>query len=60
MRAVIDVARDPEGRLVGELDCRGAGSRPFTGLMELVGLLEDALETAGEPPTVSEGDSGDR
>jgi hypothetical protein len=44
MRAVIDVARDPEGRLVGELDCRGAGSRPFTGLMELVGLIEDGLE----------------
>lgn len=44
MRAVIDVARDPEGRLVGELDCPGAGSRPFSGLMELVGLIEDGLQ----------------
>ncbi len=60
MRAVIEVERDGEGRLAGVLDCPGPGRRRFTGLMELVGLLEDALETAGEPPTVSEGDSGGR
>lgn len=45
MRAVIEVARDREGRLVGEVDYAPVGRRPFTGLMELVGVLEDALET---------------
>lgn len=44
MRAVIEVERDDGGRLVGELDCTGTGRHPFTGLMELVGLIEDGLE----------------
>ncbi len=60
MRAVIEVERDGEGRLVGVLDCSGPGRRRFVGLMELVGLLEDGLETAGEPPIASEGNSGGR
>ncbi len=56
MRAVIEIERDGEGRLVGALDCSGPGRQRFTGLMELVGLLEDGMEAAGEPPTVSEGE----
>lgn len=60
MRAVIEVERDGEGRLVGALDCSGSGRRRFSGLMELVGLLEDGLEVGGEPPAVSEGESGSR
>lgn len=60
MRAVIEVERDGEGRLVGALDCSGPGSRRFIGLMELVGLLEDGLEAAGEPPAMPEGDMGGR
>lgn len=60
MRAVIEVERDGEGRLVGALDCPGPGRQRFTGLMELVGLLEDGLEAAGEPPIASEGDRGSR
>ena len=60
MRAVIEVERDGEGRLVGALDCAGPGRQRFTGLMELVSLLEDGLEAAGEPPTVPEGDTRGR
>ena len=50
MRAVIEVERDDAGRLVGELDCAGGGGRPFVGLMELVGLIEDALEVGRAGP----------
>ena len=46
------VERDGEGRLVGALDCAGPGRQRFTGLMELVGLLEDGLEADGESSTV--------
>lgn len=60
MRAVIEVERDGEGRLAGVLDCSGAGRRRFIGLMELVGLLEDALEADPAPPAMPEGDSGGR
>lgn len=60
MRAEIEVERDVEGRLVGVIDCSGPGRQRFTGLMELVGLLEDGLEAEGGPPTVSEGDLGDQ
>lgn len=60
MRAVIEVERDGEGRLVGALDCSGPGRQRFTGLMELVGLLEDGLEADGEASTVSEDDTGSR
>ena len=44
MRAVIDVARDREGRLVGDVKCSGCERRAFIGLMELVGLIEDGLD----------------
>lgn len=60
MRAVIEVERAGEGRLVGALDCSGPGRQRFSGLMELVALLEDGLDAAGETAAAPEGDSGGR
>jgi len=60
MRALIEVERDGEGRLVGALDSSGPGRQRFTGLMELVGLLEDGLEAEAGQTTVSDGDTGIR
>lgn len=48
MRAVIEVERDSEGRLVGTIDGPGQTEQGFVGLMELVGLLEQGLEATGE------------
>ncbi len=58
MRAVIEVECDDGGRLVGELDCTGRGRRPFTGLMELVGLIEDGLEADRVDPPPPAGPQG--
>lgn len=51
MRAEIEVHRDDEGRLVGELGVGGCEARAFVGVMELVGLIERSLGTdqAGAP-----------
>lgn len=56
MEAVIQVHRDGEGRLVGTLECSASGRQSFTGLMELVGLLEQGLEAGKDPTPFSEQD----
>jgi hypothetical protein len=44
MRAEIEVHRDDEGRLVGELELGDQRPRSFIGVIELVGLIERNLE----------------
>lgn len=42
--ALIDVERDPYGRLVGDVDWPGSGRRDFTGILELARLLEQGID----------------
>jgi hypothetical protein len=44
MRAVMEVSRDPDGRLTGQVSCAKSNPRSFLGIIELVGILENALE----------------
>lgn len=43
MRAELEVHRDNEGRLVGELDAGDHEPRAFIGVLELVRLIEQEL-----------------
>jgi hypothetical protein len=55
MRAEIEVHRDDEGRLVGELGFGNHQTRSFIGVIELVGLIERSLETDRSDPPRDEG-----
>lgn len=55
MRAEIEVHRDDEGRLVGEVDTGDHEPRTFVGVLELVGLIERNL---GATPSDAPGDAG--
>lgn len=49
MRIVLDVTQTADGRLAGDLRMAGSrASRPFEGIIELVGLIEVFL--ASPPP----------
>ena len=55
MRAEIEVHRDIEGRLVGELGVGDHEPRSFIGVLELVGLIERSL---GADPSDARRDEG--
>ena len=55
MRAEIEVHRDHEGRLAGELHVGDQRPRTFTGVMELVGLIERSLGADLPGPRRNEG-----
>lgn len=59
MLAHIEVQRDGDGRLVGTLEYPDSVRRVFTGLMELVGLIDQGLE-AQAPHTGSAGSGPER
>jgi hypothetical protein len=46
---MINLERGPEGQPVGRLRMESGQSVPFTGWLDLVRVLEDALRAAGEP-----------
>jgi len=51
LRIVVDVRQTADGRLVGDLRMAGSrASRPFEGIIELVGLIEVFLAS---PPSAS-------
>lgn len=55
MRIVLDVRQTADGRLAGDLRMAGSrATRPFEGIIELVGLIEVFL--AG-PPAISGADT---
>lgn len=52
MRFTVEVRRNEDGRLEGAIGVAGGQDVPFTGVIELVGLIEarlDAAESAGRP-----------
>lgn len=52
MRFTVEVRRNADGRLEGTIGVAGGQDVPFTGVIELVGLIEarlDAAESAGRP-----------
>ena len=50
VRFVLDVHRDPDGRLEGEISPQGEKARPFSGTLDLLRVLED--HTPAEDPSV--------
>jgi hypothetical protein len=54
LRIVLDVGQTADGRLVGDLRMAGSrASRPFEGIIELVGLIEVFLASPRSAPGVS-------
>lgn len=50
MRIVLDVQQTADGRLAGDLRMAGTGAtRPFEGIIELVGLIEVFLANPSAP-----------
>ncbi|HEU5332738.1 MAG TPA: hypothetical protein VFU73_08245 [Actinocrinis sp.] len=52
MRFTVEVRRNADGRLEGTIGVTGGQDVPFTGVIELVGLIEarlDAGDAAGRP-----------
>jgi hypothetical protein len=60
MRAEIDVRRDEEGRLVGEIGTVGEAPRAFIGVLELVGLIERSLGVEEAEKRAAKPDEGRR
>jgi len=54
LRIVVDVRQTADGRLVGDLRMAGSrASRPFEGIIELVGLIEVLLASPPSAPEIS-------
>jgi hypothetical protein len=46
-RLLLEINRDPDGRLEGQLRTHNAGCwRPFSGVLELLKTLEEALDAS--------------
>ncbi|HXW78451.1 MAG TPA: hypothetical protein VEJ84_03080 [Acidimicrobiales bacterium] len=46
MRLVVDISRTADGRIEGQAQAPGGPAVPFSGLLELLRTIEDALATA--------------
>ena len=58
MRIVLDVRQTADGRLAGDLRIAGShASRPFEGIIELVGLIEVFLANPQAPAGISSADT---
>jgi hypothetical protein len=58
LRIVLDVRQTAEGGLAGDLRMAGSrASRPFEGIIELVGLIEVFLANPPSPPGISGADT---
>jgi hypothetical protein len=54
LRIVLDVRQTADGRLAGDLRMAGArATRPFEGIIELVGLIEVFLANPPSSPGIS-------
>ena len=57
MRIVLDVQQTAEGRLAGDLRMAGTrATRPFEGIIELVGLIEVFLANPPSAPEIAGAD----
>lgn len=54
VRFVLDVHRDPDGRLEGEISPQGESPQPFSGTLDLLRVLED--HTTADPSVESPAD----
>ena len=58
MRIVLDVQQTAEGRLAGDLRMAGTrATRPFEGIIELVGLIEVFLANPPSAPGITGADT---
>ena len=58
MRIVLDVQQTAEGRLAGDVRMAGSrASRPFEGIIELVGLIEVFLANPPSAPGIAAADT---
>ena len=58
MRIVLDVQQTADGRLAGDLRMAGTrATRPFEGIIELVGLIEVFLANPQAPAGISSADT---
>ena len=58
MRIVLDVQQTAEGRLAGDLRMAGTrATRPFEGIIELVGLIEVFLANPPSAPGIASADT---
>ena len=60
MRLVLDIDRSADGRVEGSVHPGGAkGSVPFSGLLELLGTLEELLQSNAAVPAADEAPGGE-
>lgn len=58
MRIVLDVRQTADGRLAGDLRMAGSrATRPFEGIIELVGLIEVFLANPPSTPAITGADT---
>ena len=58
MRIVLDVRQTADGRLAGDLRMAGSrATRPFEGIIELVGLIEVFLANPPPAPAITGADT---
>ena len=58
MRIVLDVRQTADGRLAGDLRMAGTrATRPFEGIIELVGLIEVFLASPPSAPAIAGADT---
>jgi hypothetical protein len=58
LRIVLDVQQTPDGRLAGDLRMAGTrATRPFEGIIELVGLIEVFLANPPAGPGIAAADT---
>ena len=58
MRIVLDVRQTADGRLAGDVQMAGSrATRPFEGIIELVGVIEAFLASPPSAPVIAGADS---
>jgi hypothetical protein len=61
MRLIAEITKSPDGRLEGVIRCGDDGSPlHFSGVLDLLRILEDEIPTASAPAGTGTGDAGPR
>lgn len=61
MRLIAEITKSPDGRLEGVIQCGDDGSpMPFSGVLDLLRILEDEVPPASAAATPGAGDAGPR
>jgi hypothetical protein len=59
LSVLVDVARSPDGRIDGQISTTTTGaSHPFSGVLELLKVLEDLLDRDEASPATTPPDEG--